>query len=148
MIRKKSSSAWREIGGIRKYYRSMWEANYARYLQFLKERNQISDWFHEPKTFWFEDIKRGVRSYKPDFQVIDNNGETVWYEVKGFYDDKSKTKIRRFKKYYPDENLYLIDSLWFASNGSNLKMLIPDWEVGEKPFSKFQAMAKKKYMNF
>jgi hypothetical protein len=28
-------AAWREIGGIRKYYRSKWEANYARYLEWL-----------------------------------------------------------------------------------------------------------------
>ena len=61
---------WREIGGKRKYFRSKWESNYARYLQFLKEHKQIEDWHHECETFWFEGIKRGVCSYLPDFKVI------------------------------------------------------------------------------
>src|SRR4030042_269614 len=42
---------WREIGGKKKYYRSRWEANYARYLEFLKVNGEINGWEHKPKTF-------------------------------------------------------------------------------------------------
>src|SRR5215471_1288173 len=61
-------------GGRRKdlddrYFRSSWEANYARYLNFLKSRGEIHDWQYESNTFWFHKIKRGTRSYTPDFKV-------------------------------------------------------------------------------
>lgn len=93
----------------------------------------IYSWEHEPHTFWFEDIKRGVRSYLPDFKVVDNDMSHHWIEVKGYWDSKSITKIKRFRKYYPKENIILIDSKWFAANSSKLKLIIPDWEIGNCP---------------
>lgn len=125
---KSAKAGWREIDGRRIYFRSRWEANYARYLQFLKERNQISDWFHEPETFWFLQIKRGVRSYLPDFKIINKDNTHYFVEVKGFYDSKSLTKIKRFNKYYPQEKLFLVDAKWFKANSDKLKFLIPFWE--------------------
>jgi len=127
-IRKKSTQGWREIGGKRCYFRSRWEANYARTLQFLKEYEKIADWEHEPETFWFEAIKRGVRSYKPDFRITELDGSHRWVEVKGYYDAKSLTKIKRFRKYYPNEQLTLIDSKWFQKNNRKMRSLIQDWE--------------------
>lgn len=118
---------WRTIGGKKKYFRSRWEANYARYLEFLKKQCEILDWLHEPQTFWFEKIKRGSRSYLPDFKVINLDESYYWVEVKGWFDDRSKTKLKRFKLYYPDEKLEIIDSKWFKRN-LNLKNIILDWE--------------------
>ena len=125
-------AAWREIAGQKYYFRSIWENNYARYLQFLKDHKQIKDWKHEPLTFWFEEIKRGVRSYLPDFMVIENDDRGYWVEVKGYYDSKSLTKIKRFRKYYPQHELRLIDKKWFAQNGKKLHSLIPGWEKGSQ----------------
>jgi|ERR1700722_4646198 len=105
-----SIGSWCEIGGKRFYARSKAETRYAIQLQFLKDSKLILDWNHEPTTFWFEEIKRGVRSYKPDFQVRENDGTWWWAEVKGFLDGKSRTKIKRFAKYYPGETLRIIDS--------------------------------------
>lgn len=122
-------SAWRTIGGKRKYFRSRWEANYARYLEFLKKKGCIKDWLHEPQTFWFESIKRGVRSYLPDFKVINNDETHFWVEVKGWMDDKSKTKIKRFRKYYPDEELQVKDSNWFKKNAKKIALLCEGWET-------------------
>lgn len=121
-------SGWRTVGGIKAYFRSRAEANYARYLQYLKEQGQIKDWLHEPATFWFMEIKRGCRSYKPDFEVIQFDGTRIWYEVKGYYDSKSLTKIKRFRKYYPFEKLEVIDGSFFKKNKNKLKMLLKDWE--------------------
>src|SRR5690606_8292944 len=53
-----------DLGNI--FFRSSWEANYARYLNFLKSQGHIYKWEFEPDTFWFESIRRGVRSYLPD----------------------------------------------------------------------------------
>ena len=127
-----SKAAWREIAGRRIYFRSRWEANYARYLQFLKEHAQIQDWEHEPETFWFLEIKRGVRSYLPDFKVFNKDGTHYFVEVKGYYDAKSLTKIKRFKKYYPKEKLYLVDTKWFTTNNAKLSGLILGWETDAK----------------
>jgi hypothetical protein len=112
----------------------MWEANYARWLEYQLQNNMIYSWEHEPKTFWFEDIKRGVRSYLPDFLVTNLDGTGYWAEVKGYMDAKSKTKLKRMAKYYPLEKIVLIDAKWFTANSSKLRLIIPDWEVGENTF--------------
>jgi len=120
-------AAWHEIGGIRKYYRSRWEANYAYYLQWLKEKGEILDWKHEPKVFWFEGVKRGTVSYLPDFLVIEKDGKEAYHEVKGWMDDRSKTKIRRMAKYHPDVTLVVIDKKVYESLRRSLSKIVPGW---------------------
>ena len=105
-----SKAAWYEIGGKRNYYRSQWEANYAYYLEFLKQVKQIKDWEHEPDTFWFEGIKRGVVSYLPDFKVTNMDQSIEYHEVKGYMDGRSATKIKRMAKYHPDIKLVVVKS--------------------------------------
>lgn len=122
-------AGWREIGGIRKYYRSKWEANYAFYLQWLKENGQIDSWLHEPVTFWFVGVKRGCVSYLPDFWVKEINGSEAYHEVKGWMDDRSKTKIRRMAKYHPKVRLIVIDSKGYAALKKSVEKLVPGWEV-------------------
>jgi len=121
-------AGWREIGGKRKYFRSRWEANYARYLEFLKVHGEIKEWDHECEVFWFEGIKRGCMSYLPDFKVTNNNDSTEFHEVKGWMDDRSKTKINRMRIYHPTVKLVLIQQNWFSSNNRKLKGLIQEWE--------------------
>ena len=119
---------WREIGGVRKYYRSKWEANYAYYLEWLKTKGEIQQWEHEPTTFWFEKIKRGCRSYLPDFRVIEKDGTEVYHEVKGWMDSRSKTKIKRMAIYHPKVKLIVIDSKQYQVLRKQLKNLVPGWE--------------------
>ena len=123
----RSKQGWREIGGKEYYFRSKWEANYARYLEFLKERKTIFDWKHEPQTFWFEGIKRGVVSYLPDFKVYTIKNTHYWVEIKGYMDKRSLTKIKRFNKYFPNEFLIVIDKDWFA-NSHTFRGFIKEWE--------------------
>lgn len=98
-----------DINGKKMFFRSLWEVNYALYLDFLVKQKQIKKWEYEVDTFWFEDIKRGVRSYKPDFKVFNNNGTVYYDEIKGYMDAKSKTKIKRMAKYYPEVVLNVIE---------------------------------------
>jgi Protein of unknown function (DUF1064) len=109
----KAHQCWHEIDDRRIFFRSEWEYKFAKYLQKLKESESIAEWEHEPKTFWFEEIKRGTRSYLPDFRVTNLDGTHYWVEVKGYMDAKSRTKIRRFRKYYPEEQLYVLGEDWF-----------------------------------
>jgi hypothetical protein len=113
---KKSPSGVRQgdvtIGGTTFRARSAWEANIAAYFESLRLSGEISKWEHEPKgsTFWFLTIKRGVRSYLPDFRITRNSGVIYYVEVKGYMDKKSATKLKRMKKYYPDVEVQLIDA--------------------------------------
>lgn len=121
-------AGWREIGGVKKYYRSRWEANYARFLEWQKVNNKILDWKHEPKTFWFEGIKRGCLSYLPDFWVLDAENNESYHEVKGWMDDRSKTKIKRMSKYHPNIKLIVIDTKLYKSLEKSMSCLISGWE--------------------
>ena len=92
------------------FFRSSWECNVAFYFEFLKKQNLIKEWEYEPTVFWFEKIKRGVRSYKPDFRITNNDDTFYYVEVKGWMDSKSKTKLNRMRIYYPEIKIDLIDA--------------------------------------
>jgi len=102
-------SGYFDINGKEMFFRSKWEANYALYLDFLVKQKQILKWEYESDTFIFEKIKFGTRSYRPDFKVYDNEKDFSYHEVKGYMDAKSKTKIKRMAKYYPNTKLIIID---------------------------------------
>ena len=125
---KRSEQGWYTIGGVKKFYRSGWELKYAKYLEFLKSKAMIQDWRHEPREFWFLKIKRGVRSYKPDFWVKQREGVVEYHEVKGWMDPKSKTKLKRMAKYYPEVTVKVIDSKWFKANSPLLSGLVEGWD--------------------
>ena len=93
----------------------------------MKSRGEIRDWEYEPKTFWFTEIKRGTRSYTPDFRVIEKGGEAVFHEVKGWMDQKSRTRLDRMARYYPEEKIILIGAVEYKAI-SKWRSLIPNWE--------------------
>lgn len=121
-------AGWREVGGQRFYARSGWEANFACYLEWLRTRGEIQLWAHEPHTFWFEGVKRGTCSYLPDFLVVEKNGARRFYEVKGYMDPRSATKIKRMRKYHPTVDLVVIDAKAYRSLARRLAGLVPGWE--------------------
>lgn len=127
--KKRSNAGKREDLGI--YVRSSWEANYCRYLKWLKERGEILDWGYEVDEFEFP-IKRGNRFYKTDFKVWNTNGSITYHEVKGYMDASSKTKLKRMAKYYPKIEIRVVDHKWFAKNNLMLQGLIPNWEKPQK----------------
>lgn len=126
-------AAWHVIGGKRSFYRSRWEANYAYYLEWLKAGGHIKEWEHEPETFWFRGIKRGCVSYLPDFRVTENSGAVSYHEVKGWMDDRSKTKIARMAKYHPTVRLLVIASKEYAAIAKKVCGLVPGWDSPGEP---------------
>ncbi|MBA7553294.1 hypothetical protein ES705_45884 [subsurface metagenome] len=115
-------------GGFRKdlgiYVRSKMEANIARYYTYIG-----INWFYEPREYKFEKIKRGTKYYKPDFYLA--APIRLFIEVKGFLISSDKTKLRRFKKYYPDEFFrlrFIIPDKYSRSkaNGEMIKFLCDD----------------------
>lgn len=117
-----------DLPGI--FFRSRWEANFARYLEFLRLRGEIETWEHEPETFWFEKIRRGVRSYTPDFRVTEK-GLTYFIEVKGYMDAKSATKLKRMRIYHPGVRVDVVDRRTYRDLESKLGRVIPNWESGQ-----------------
>jgi hypothetical protein len=112
-----------------KYFRSSWEANYARILNFLQRNKQIHKWEYEPDTFWFEKIKRGTRSYTPDFKIWDKeDSEPHYIEIKGWMDTTSQTKLRRMKKYFPHIKVTLIQQREYNTLKRQMKGWIRNWE--------------------
>ena len=104
------------------FFRSAWEANIARYYNYLG-----IEWQFEPKTFIFKNISRGSVSYTPDFYLPQLD---KWVEVKGWMDNKSKTKLKRFKNQYPKENekLELITQKEYDKIKKEYSNKIENWE--------------------
>ena len=107
------------------YFRSSWEFYYAVFLEKLKQEKKIIDWIHEPLCFWFDSIKRGTRSYLPDFRITHLNGTQEYVETKGYMDSASKTKIKRMAIYYPEIKLRVVEKEWFKQNLKACKALAP-----------------------
>jgi len=124
---RKSNSSWVICGNKKAYCRSTWEANYFRYLYYLKISGHIYDFNHEPERFYFDKIKTGTTSYLPDFEVIENTGEVVYHEVKGFNCPKSKTKLKRFSIYYPRKKLILVTAKEYKQIKENFSRIIEGW---------------------
>lgn len=125
----------RSRGGKRKdldniYFRSSYEANYARYLKFLiAQVDEVVMWEYEPVTFEFKKIKRGVRFYTPDFRVTFKDGHIEYHEVKGWDYPKGVTARKRMAKYYPHIKLVLVGEGFFkAVRAQGFHRLIPSWE--------------------
>jgi hypothetical protein len=85
------------------------EYRFARLLDTLLKAGEIVMWSYEPSTFWFEGIRRGTVSYKPDFLATWKNGEEVIYEVKdGIITSKDVTKWKRMADRFPQTKLVLV----------------------------------------
>jgi hypothetical protein len=93
------------------FFRSSWEANVFRWLRHISKKGELLE--YEPTTFSFAPfgVLKGTVSYCPDFKLSFPEGQPIeeetshwWIEVKGgFMKSQDKVKIRRFKKYYPEE---------------------------------------------
>lgn len=120
------------IGGKREdlgrlYLRSKWEANYARYLNWLITMQEILKWEYEPDTFEFP-VRKGSRLYVPDFKVWNADGSVEYHEIKGYMDQVSQTKLKRMGKYYPGIKVLVIDGDQYRVLNRDLKNLIKNWE--------------------
>lgn len=110
------------------YFRSAWEANWARYLSFLKKHGEILFWEYEAETFNFDKIQRGSTHYTPDFRVTNIDYTIEYHEIKGYMDQPSRTKLKRMKKYYPHANIIVIDRKQYVAVARKVGGLIPNWE--------------------
>lgn len=119
---------WATINGVTKYYRSRWELNYAHYLEYLRSIGEVIEWQHEPRKFWFENVKQGITNYTPDFRVVYKDEKEVWVEIKGYIDKDAKTKERRFKKHFPKLNYEMITAKEYKQIEENFSRIVNNWK--------------------
>jgi len=123
-----SRFGWIEFPDGKRYYmRSGWERNVARHINWLKGNGSILDWKFEPCRFDFP-VKRGNNSYLPDFWVKNKNGSEEWWEVKGYFNQGSRTKMKRFLKFFPAEKLVIIDKNAYREIAKQCRNLVVNWE--------------------
>lgn len=128
-----AKKGWLEFEGGRKryFFRSEWEMNCAKYLDMEKKNGEIVDWWYEVDTFEFSQIDRGVRSYTPDFKVKLSDGQTTYFEVKGWMDAKSRIKLTSMAKYYPSVSIVVIDEPIYRQMRDSGRFLIDELAVYE-----------------
>lgn len=83
-------------------YRSSWERNFARWLcikgaSWTFEELEFPTKINPDTGKWYPKKPWG---YLPDFYEV--KADIIW-EVKGFFRSRDRSKVRRFKKHYPDE---------------------------------------------
>nr|DAH90074.1 MAG TPA: Endonuclease [Caudoviricetes sp.] len=66
------------------------EAAFAQHLEMLKRAGEIIQYDFEPETFKL--AKK--TSYTPDFRVLTANRDLIFYDVKGFWRDDARAKIK------------------------------------------------------
>lgn len=115
-----------DLGDV--YFRSRWEANWARYLNWLISIGEIASWSFEPDTFEFKKIKKGTKFYTPDFKVTNKDGSIEYHEIKGWLTQKGKTQLKRMAKYYPEIKIVLVRKDYYRSVANKVSALIPNWE--------------------
>lgn len=108
-----------DLGNI--HFRSSWEANYARLLNYYQDRFIIKSWEFEPDVLDLNGI-----TYIPDFKVINVKGEVSYHEVKGWMDSESKKKIAAMKAINP--TLLVIDTEKYNIIEKVYSGVIPTWE--------------------
>lgn len=65
----------------------------------------------------------------PDFEIwFKGDDRPTYWEVKGWMDPKSATKLDRMKRYYPDVKIVLVDKVFYESVKTQCKGFIANWE--------------------
>jgi len=96
------------------YFRSCWEANFARILNYCGK-----SWEYEPTSFLLSNGK----IYTPDFLC-----EGVYYELKGRMTKICEEKLSLLNQDHPDVKIELIDGAKYEDLKVRYKNLIPLWE--------------------
>lgn len=97
--------------------KSTWEANYCRILKYLNIKYD-----YEPDSFKLSNGK----TYTPDFKISDS----IYIEIKGYFNEISKTKVKMFKEEYPNIKLIIINEQKYKNLIKNLGHKLENLETG------------------
>jgi len=99
-------------------FRSATEANFARIL----EKENLK-WKFEEQVFPFFGYERKPFQYIPDFEITKGSKrfKKGWYEIKGWLNSESRSRLRRFKIVHPEEADKLTVVLWRSTEKKNIE---------------------------
>jgi hypothetical protein len=97
------------------FFRSSWEANYARILNHLGV-----GWQYEPETFQVGEAE----TYTPDFRLDDG----TLIEIKGWWTESGKRKVELFREKHPEFTLQTITRTEYTVLSKQYRSLIANWE--------------------
>ena len=112
-------------------FRSQWEVNWARWLEWMKSTGNVIAWAYEPESFALRVHGKAVR-YVPDFRV-EWNGKVEYHEVKGRMDERSAGKIRAMRRQRRDIPLRVIDAKTYAALAPRFREIVPGWKKYATP---------------
>jgi hypothetical protein len=118
-----------DLGNV--YFRSRWEANWARYLNRRVAEGEIARWEFEPDTFEFPE-GAGANAYTPDFKVWGVDGAFVYQEVKGWLNEHGALRLRLMGEHYPGVHVELVARQEYRAVAKRVARQIPGWEVSQK----------------
>jgi hypothetical protein len=134
----KHRRGYREIGGKKLYFPNKMMANYYRYLLWLKEKGEISDFEYEGQfprdefTFDFRPfgVTRGCVTYRPDFAVRDKLTDVRYRfkELTGRMRSDHRTKLNRMKKFYPRVIVDVVTYQDYQTIARQVGKIIQGWE--------------------
>ncbi|SFK95715.1 HIRAN domain-containing protein [Salinicoccus halodurans] len=111
---------------LRHSFKSKWEADFARFLEF-----QNLNWLYEDPSYF---IDTGGKYYLPDFYIKKGN-DSVLVEIKGRWDKRSLSHID-YSLRKSDNNHLIIDSDVIKILTDKYKTSIPSWETNKMSFVK------------
>ncbi|MEC5424278.1 HIRAN domain-containing protein [Virgibacillus sp. C22-A2] len=103
---------------LKAVFKSSWEANFARVLNYLGAK-----WEYEKEPFLVKNDSI-TRVYHPDFFLEDN----VIVELKGFWDIESIKRVELFKEQYNEYKLLILDADMYYTLDKLYRDVIPEWE--------------------
>lgn len=113
--------------GLDYLFRSSWERNFARYLEYLRGQNKIKKWEYEVDKFIFSS-KIGIKSsYLPDFKIYQGN-KVYYVEVKGYMDAISARKLKNMKRFYPKVEVQVLGKKEYQKISKVFRSKIKNWE--------------------
>lgn len=98
--------------------RSSWEANFARFLNY------------KGISFEYEELaflRKPKGMYIPDF-LLPNN---IIIEIKGFWSQDSRAKVKEFMANYPQYSFFIVDQDMYSTLNNLYSDVIPHWENTE-----------------
>lgn len=74
------------------------EQAYSQHLEERRQKGEILSWRYEAVRLKLADLTH----YTPDFLVVDQEGNVEFHEVKGFWQDDARVKIKVSAQAYPE----------------------------------------------
>lgn len=106
-------------------FRSQWEVNWARWLEWMKSTGNVIAWQYEPESFALVVRGKAIR-YIPDFRV-EWDGKIEYHEIKGHMDARSKDKIRAMRRQRKDVRLVVVDANVYGKLAPRFRQIVPGW---------------------